>query len=233
MITRRKKFETKEELKIRRMGNIKNVVKKNIKDMTEMTNAGVNPSDRANLTPHELKFVLEYMKDYVAAYAAERSGYSAQMGYLLLKKPKVLAAIDSYEKNLATRFIFSKNKVLKELSLISNSDISDYVEIIDGKTYLKDTKDLLPQISRAIKKVRGTRKVTAIKDSKGNYTGEDILDDKIEIELYDKIQALQLMGKELNMFKDKTEITGANGSPLLPVKLVLDFGAETAIASGE
>lgn len=188
--------------------------------------AGVNPPDRERLTPLEVRFVLEYVKDYVAKAAAERIGRNSQYGYVLLKKPAVIDAIDHYEKNLATRFVYDKNKVLKELSLLANSDIRDYIDIRDGRTYLKDMSELSPQVSRAIKKVRGFRKIKAIRDNKGNYTGEDVIDETIEIELYDKTQALQLMGKELHMFTERKELTGANGTPLLPTSLILDFGEE-------
>lgn len=225
-LIKRKPFETKDEFKERL--NPKSAIRRRINHPLGATASGLNPANRKKLSVQEKAFVLEYMKDFTGTKAAERAGYNPQMGHVLLQRTPVLEAIDNYEKNLATRFVCDKNKVLKELSLLANSDIRDYIEIKDGKTFLKDMSELSPQVSRAIKKVKGFRKTKAIKDSKGNYTGEDLIDETIEIELYDKNQALTLLGKELKMFTERRELTGANGTPLVPVSLVLDFGEEKA-----
>jgi phage terminase small subunit len=195
--------------------------------------------DNSELTDKETAFLYEYLKDYQGGAAAKRVGYAEKSASvsasLILQKPRVQKAIENYEKDLSTRFINTKERVLKEMALLAYSDLSDYVDVIDGKTYLKTMDQLPPQVSRAIKKIKGTRfikvlKQKAKKDKEGKVIEPDCheeeVEERIEIELYDKAQALQLMGKELNMFKDKTEITGANGTSLFPVKLVLDFGSD-------
>ena len=181
----------------------------------------ISPEDLKVLKPQEARFVVEYMKDYIGSAAAKRAGYTGQMGHILLHRPSIIAAIDHYEKNLATRFIYSKNKVLKELSIIANSDISDYVEVVDGVTYLKDIGNLPPQVSRAIKKIRGFRKVVAVQDKKGGYTGEDIIENRLEIELHDKLAALRDIGKEIGMFKEKIEFSNNSKKPVI-IKVVYE-----------
>ena len=51
-------------------------------------------ADVIQLPPKKANFVVEYVRDFAARRAAEVPGYSADHGYVLLKDPEVLAAIE-------------------------------------------------------------------------------------------------------------------------------------------
>jgi phage terminase small subunit len=150
---------------------------------------------------------LEYFKDYNGTKAAIRAGYKPKNAGVqasqLLTLLKVQAAVRDYEENLATRFLATKERVLKELSLSAFSDIDNY---FDENWKVKNLKDLTPQISRAIKKLKITRIVS--RPTRGENKDVEFITENVEFELHDKTSALQLMGKEIGMFKERTELSG-------------------------
>ena len=165
-------------------------------------------NDINGLTKKQRNFVTEYVKDWNATQAAIRAGYSEktafQIGYENLSKPDILSAIDEHEKGLATRFSNDKNRIMKEMSLIAYSDLADYVS---------ELRQLPKQITRAIRKfkVNTTTKILAKDNAFGGKAGDKTITQNMEIELYDKRGALELMGKEINMFKEKRQLVGEDG----------------------
>ena len=82
-----------------------------------------------------------------------------------------------------------KKKILRELSAAAFSDYTDFVSV----ETLPDGTQALTVTDTAILRPRARRAVAAIKTgTKG-----------IEIKLYDKIKALELMGRSIGMFTDK------------------------------
>jgi phage terminase small subunit len=176
------------------------------------------------LTAKQRRFVQEYVKDYNGNDACRRAGYSpasiTASSYQLMHNITVLKAIDMWEKSMNTRFLSTRERILKELSLIGYSDMGDYLSE-DGYIRVHNLKELPPQVTRAIKKLRFRR----ILLKKADKT--EVLEETCDFELYDKTVALTLMGKELGMFR--TEVTGAGGMPLLPAPpttIVFDFGCD-------
>lgn len=185
-------------------------------------------ADQLKLTKKERLFVKEFLKDYNGKQAAIRTGYShlsaSGVACALLKRPKIKTLIDLYEKDLSTRFVSTKERILKEMSLLAYSDISDYLTA-EGSLKVQNIKQLPSQITRAIKKVKVFRK-TIIRP--GNIQH---IEESIDFELYDKKAALDAMGKEIGMFKERKEVTGADGIPLMPPQspttIVFDFNTES------
>ena len=178
------------------------------------------------LTQRQKKFCLEYMKDFNGTQAALRAGYSVASAPVvacnLLKNPKVLNVIDGFEKELSTRFMSTKERVLKEMSILAYSDIADYTDA-NGRLDVTNLRNLPPQVTRAIKKVKVIRRTVT------TTSGTTVTDEKIDFELYDKERPLTLMGREVGIFKERTELTGANGAPLIPsapTAIIFDFGGK-------
>lgn len=158
-------------------------------------------------------FVREYLKDYCGYKAALRAGYAPGAADVqacrLLSLDKIQKAVKREERKLQNRFYQSKERILKELALIGFADPEEYYEVDDdGKVTINNLSKLPPQISRAIKSVKNKVKSLRRED------GDEIIENQLEFTLHDKLQALQLMGKELGMFKEKCEITGKNGGPI-------------------
>lgn len=82
------------------------------------------------LTPKQERFVAEYLVDLNATAASIRAGYkektAAQMGYKLLQTPKVQAAIQEAQADLAKRTEITQEYVLKKLKEIADKEAGDY-----------------------------------------------------------------------------------------------------------
>jgi phage terminase small subunit len=183
--------------------------------------------DKDKLTDKENRFVIEYLRDYNGLQAATRAGYSeataGQIAYELLRRPRVRNKIDEHEKDLSTRFLVTRERLMKEMSIAGYADMADYVDVENGEVNIKDFKDLPPQITRAIKKVECNKTVKYLRDNKGKRTGEEVEHITTKLELHDGLKAKELMGKEVGMFKDKVELSGPGGKDLVPTNIVIEF----------
>ena len=166
--------------------------------------------DKEKLTDKENRFVIEYLRDYNGLQSAIRAGYSeataGQIAYELLHRQRVRNKIDEHEKDLSTRFLVTRERLMKEMSIAGYADMADYVDVDNGEVTIKDFKSLPPQITRAIKKIGYNQRT-------GKFT----------LELHDGLKAKELMGKEVGMFKDKMELSGPGGKDLVPTNIVIEF----------
>lgn len=85
------------------------------------------------MNPMQWKFVHEYCVDLNATKAAIRAGYSEhtaeQLGYQLLQKPSVKAAIDERLEDIATAAGITAEKVLRLRWQIATADPNDLMEL--------------------------------------------------------------------------------------------------------
>lgn len=184
------------------------------------------------LYPKQRKFVMEYVQSYNGYKAALAAGYGAASASTkasqLLKEPKIIKAIRDYETDLSTRFVASRERIMKELSLLAYSDLQDYLDE-NGDIRIKNLRDLPPQVSRAIKKVKFSRYVRTDKQ------GTEHVTETTDFELHDKKGSLIDLGKEIGMFRERKELTGADGSPLFPSTpstIIFDFGSKQIVDEG-
>lgn len=137
------------------------------------------------LTIKQKIFVQEYLVDLNATQAAIRAGYSPKtaevQGCRLLSNAKVQEAIQKAMKTRETRTEITQDRVLEELARIAFSDATDIAEVQGGVVKIRDTQDLNPAQKSAI---------ACIKE--GKYG--------IEVTRYDKLRALEMLGRHLGFF---------------------------------
>ena len=143
----------------------------------------------ARLTDKQKRFVEEYLVDLNATQAAVRAGYSektaGQIGEQNLKKLEVQAALQEAMADRSARTEITQDMVLRELAAIGFSNAVDYVQIDqNGMVKLTPTGSLTQEQQRVI---------AGIKD--GKYG--------VELKLYDKLSALELLGRHLGLFDGK------------------------------
>lgn len=183
----------------------------------------------AKLTPKQQKFVEEYLIDLNATQAAIRAGYSVktaeQQGYQLLHKTSVLTEIKKAQAKLSKRTGISQDRIIRQLAKVAFSDMKDVMEWktikypltdFDGKPILDadGNQETDPQL-RIILKESNEVDGSIIQEISESNKGGTITH---AVKLNDRIRALELLGKHLGMWVDKTEITGAQ-----PVKIVNDL----------
>lgn len=169
----------------------------------------------AGLTAKQELFVQEYLIDLNATQAAIRAGYSQKtagsQGFDLLIKPEIAKAIAAAQQKRAERTGITQDRVLQELARIAFFDLRKLYRD-DGS--LKAMHELDDDAAAVLAGVD-------VVETKGNAVigGEDglrhIPEFTKKVKIPDKVAALGLAMRHLGMLKDKTELSGPDGGPIL------------------
>ncbi len=151
------------------------------------------------MTDKQERFCQEYMVDLNATQAAIRAGYSEKtaesIGYQLLQKTTVSKRIAQLQAAQSRRTGINADRVLRELAKVAFVDIGD---VVDDTGALR--QDITPEDRAAVASIK-------IKNSETD-SGTSA---EREVKLYDKLRALDLIGRHLGIFQDKLEITPNTG----------------------
>lgn len=149
--------------------------------------------EEERLRPQILLFVERYVVTLNATQAAKEAGYSERTAYAqgsrLLKRAEVARAVERRLQR-ATQEVreeaqIERSKVLRELAVTCFSDISVF-ELTEEGVKLKEGVD--PSAWRAVQKIRV------------KFRGENTAPE-VEIGLYNKLDALQMAGKHINLWE--------------------------------
>jgi phage terminase small subunit len=171
----------------------------------------------AELTAKQKRFIAEYLIDLNATQAAIRAGYSAKtaksIGQRLLTYVDIQAELQKAMAKREKRTEITQDRVLKELAKLGFADIKDFLAFRTEKTVTEHDKETgEPVIDYA--------HVVELKDSDqvdGSLISEvQLKNGELKFKLHDKVKALEMCGRHLGMFKDKSEIE-------LTVKKLEDF----------
>jgi phage terminase small subunit len=172
------------------------------------TSKGAKPAKDApaKLTLKQSLFIKEYLCDLNATQAAIRAGYSEKTAQVIgaenLTKPVIADAIQKAMDERAGKLDITAERVLSELAKLGFGNIQN---LYTDEGRLIPIHQLSPEVSATITEV--TEKVIS---AEGENT---VLERKYKIS--DKRAALVDLGKHLKLFTDKTEVTGANGGPII------------------
>lgn len=157
-------------------------------------------SQEKELTPKQKRFVEEYVVDLNGTQAAIRAGFNAQTanvrGSQLLALDHVRAAIDEAIRERSIRAGITADRVLEELSRIAFSDVGNYVEYGPDGVRIKDSADV---------DTRALSEVSEVETKAGKNT---------KFKLYDKVAALDKLGRHLGLFNERVEVSGKGGGPV-------------------
>jgi phage terminase small subunit len=141
-------------------------------------------------------FCHEYLVDFNATQAAIRCGYSpksaVKIGYELLQRDDVRAKVDKVKRDRLMRVDLKVDDVLREIMRLAFTDLS---EAFDSNGQLLPIKEMPDTIKKAI---------SGVKTYKDFTEGVEIGETK-EIKMWDKLKALELLGKYLKMFTNVNE----------------------------
>lgn len=166
------------------------------------------------LTPKQQMFVEEYLIDLNATQAAIRAGYSEKTAYSIgeenLRKPVIAAAINSAMEGRSKRTEITSDNVLQEIAKLAFSNVQG---IFDAEGRLKPIHQLPPEIAASISSVEVvTSRVPGSDPVELEYTSK--------IKFWDKRGSLELLGKHLKLFTDKTEIEHSGSVEVRRIELV-------------
>lgn len=150
----------------------------------------------------ESRFVDEYMLDLNGTQAVLRSFsemntlQANRKAWALLQKRDIRDEID---RRLAERRAQNKITVAGVENMLRDLAEVEPLDIWDEEGRIRPLQDIPPHARRAIKAIK--------RKSKENFiTGEEEV--TLEIELWDKKGAIELLGKFKKMFTDKVELSG-------------------------
>ena len=169
------------------------------------------------MNPKQSRFVDEYLVDLNATQAYIRAGYVARgnasevNAARLLRNAQVQAAITIRMKDREKRTEITQDRVLNELAKIGFADIRKAVQWGDGIS-VQDQESGEMVISNGVSLI-GSEQIdndTAAAISEISQTAQGL-----KIKMHDKKGALVDIGRHLGMFKDKMELTGKDGGPVI------------------
>lgn len=164
----------------------------------------------AKLTAKQQRFVEEYLIDLNATQAAIRAGYSAKnadkIGSELLGKTRVAEAVSKAMAARSRRTGINQDRVLRELAKVAFVNPTDVINIDEATLRDGANRD-------------DTAAIASVKVKRIPTEDGDIIER--EIKTYDKIRALELLGKHLGMFTDKLNVNAE-----MAVKIVDDINDE-------
>jgi len=149
-------------------------------------NAGGDMANEKRLTNKQKRFCEEYLVDLNATQAAARAGYKdPNKGRQLMLDPAVSENISKLRKEQSERTGISADRVLEELAAIAFSDRTKYSQVTEKKDIEFTPTDKLSEPEK--------KAIASIVYGKNG----------IEIKSYDKLRALELLGKHIGMFETK------------------------------
>ena len=169
------------------------------------------------ITDKMKRFINEYLVDFNATQAAIRAGYSEstaqEQSSQLLARPDIRALIAEGQKAIAERTQSFQDDAVSELKIVGFSDLADFLTVKDGGIVeQKPFNELTKEQTKCIKKIKQT--VRSSHSADGTILHQTAV---IEIELHDKLRALELLGRHLGMFNDTLRLEGA-----LPLTISFD-----------
>lgn len=176
-----------------------------------MTNSKPTRMSASALTVKQAMFVKEYLVDLNATRAAIAAGYSKRTaeaaGSRLLRNVKVRAEIDKQTADRKQRLNISADAVVQELARIAFANMMDYVTVQGGDAYV-DLSRVTREQAAAIQEITSETYVDGY-EGKGEEK-KPIVVKRTKFKLGDKRASLELLGKHLKLFTDRTETLDLN-----------------------
>lgn len=170
----------------------------------------------AEMTARQQRFCDEYLIDLNATQAAIRAGYAekraSEQAYQLLQKTTVQEYIQKRKADRVQRTEITQDMVLRELANIAFSNAADYAAVVEKEVMVEgDNGEAIPVRDRDGKPVtyRTVEPVLTSDLTEDQKRALSVIKkgrDGFEVKPYDKVKALELLGKHLGMWTDKVEV---------------------------
>lgn len=173
---------------------------------------------RAEMTPKQAAFVREYLVDLNATQAAVRAGYSertaGRIGAENLQKPVISEALRRGMLERSERTEITQDRVVEELARIGFADFQRAVTPDGALRPIREWGDLVAAIAS----------VEVVTRALPSETGEAAIEHVHKVRLWDKMSALDKLGRHLGMWKPRG--AGADVMDLGRLVVISDEGDE-------
>ena len=170
---------------------------------------------RGELTEKQKQFCSEYLIDLNATQSAIKAGYSEKTAYSagqrLLKNVEIQALLQKSMQKRSKRTEITQDWVLEELRKIASTDGSVYAKVVvkeQPETVIDEETGEQKKVSRMRQFVEMENTDSLTAEQKAAISCIKQTRNGIEVGTYDKVKALELIGKHLGMFKDVPQGNG-------------------------
>lgn len=161
------------------------------------------------LNPRQERFVAEYLVDFNATRAAIRAGYSENGATVqasrLLGDANIQSAINDGRQRQQERIETTADDIARELANLAFGTLDEVAPWDEDGPHLIPSRSL-PRDKRAM-----VASIKVKRERPWRGKGEDAEPwqvEYLEIKPWDKLKALELLGKRFGMFTDKVEQSG-------------------------
>ena len=170
--------------------------------------AEVKTLSTGGLTQKQRAFSREFLVDFHGTAAAIRAGYAKRSAHVaatrLLKDAKIQTLICETRDRVLDKVELRAEDVVQELMVVAFSSMGDFVTIRDNGTVVLDFTDLPVEAMRAVAEITQEEYLDG--------RGEDARPvRKSKFKLHNKLRALDLLGRYLNLFSDADRRTVDGG----------------------
>lgn len=161
------------------------------------------------LNEKQKRFVAEYLVDLNATQAAIRADYSEKtarsIGQRLLTNVDIQAAIQEAIAKRSERTEITQDRVLKELASVAFANGTDFARVVvrEEPVDVVDEDGDLKQVLRRRQTVEIIDTENVDPEKRAAIAGIKEGKYGIEVSSYDKLRALELLGRHLGMFDPK------------------------------
>jgi phage terminase small subunit len=160
------------------------------------------------LSPKRRRFIQEYLIDLNGTQAATRAGYAAGSADVtaarLLGDARVKQEIERKQAEIAMKMAITQEKVLRELAKIGFSDVR---KLYDEHGNLRPIHELDDETAACLAGVETESKSCKTGDEE-DEDAQVIVTTVRKVKRWDKVRALELIGKQIGMFVEQHEFTG-------------------------
>jgi Terminase small subunit len=150
-----------------------------------------------------LAFIDEFIRCKNIAEASENAGISPKLGYMIRHRMDVANAIQKLIDKSAIKYGFDASEIIERAKEIVDFDPIS-MQNADG-TFKSKLYDIEPAARRNLKKLKVHNLYNQVEDING-IKKKIIVGEVIEYEFYDKLKAIDLVGKEKELFKTTTRV---------------------------
>lgn len=168
----------------------------------------------ARLTAKQQRFADEYLIDLDGTKAAIRAGYSPKTASVIasenIRKPNIQKYISEKQQERMKRTEITQDMVLHELANIAFSNVADYVRVVEKDMKIEVEGKLVPVLddNGEPMKYRTVEPILTADLSEEQQKALAVIQkgrDGFIIKTYDKLQALEKLGKHLGMWDKKDD----------------------------
>ena len=149
--------------------------------------------------PNVLKFIAAYMKCRDQVRAAKEAGLTGPSGRVLRARPDIHEAITRLTAKSLMKYGFDASEIVEKVKEIAMIDPIEF-ENADG-SFKTSMREIAPEARSAIKKFKAKNIYETDPNGMRVCVGQ-----LIEVELWDKMKGIELLGREKDLFKETRKI---------------------------